>query len=555
MFSTDQIRKYAESVFPNHRFTDRAAQRMACPIHQGKDPNFAFDMNRGVWTCHSRCGSGGMVQLEQRLHPNLSREAVTEKLFKFLGMAPKIRGGQIVCTYDYVDASGNLMFQKVRLEPKDFSFRTPVGRDGYTYISPMKIRPLYGLPGVITANCLLITEGEKDADTLNRISEWPSGTMGKIYATTPGGADSWGAHHGPFCAGRRVVIFEDNDEKGRKFSKNASHGAFPFAHSVKVVRFDEFDEKMDVTKFIEGFGLDELLKRIKNTPFWRPPEPENQPSTIVEGISFANSGSAETDWLIEGVIQAEGNGIIMGDPKAGKSLSATDLIINLISGTPWHRCRVPERVKVGLVTREDAPGLTKKRIQRLIAGKSLANLDLEGWLWVNSREQTKSFNILNDEDFSALVRDFKKQQCRIVFFDVFNRIHQLDENDNTMMAQVTGKLSQFGAEVGCQVALIHHINKDNGNLKIFNRLRGAGALHGWMEWGMAITTVNPEDDPKDIIRRIDFESKEVTVDPICFRIVDGPGFTRLESEMYAPQRRPQIGSRDYKSRSTGERVQ
>jgi hypothetical protein len=554
MFDPSQIRKYAESIFTNHRFTDRATQRMKCPIHQGKDTNFAFNMDRGVWTCHSRCGSGGLIQLEQRLNPGITREQATERLFQLVGLVPSIRGKQIVCSYDYVDASGNLIFQKLRLEPKDFSFRTPVGRKGYAYTSDVPLRPLYGLPGVITANCLLVTEGEKDADNLNSINEWPSGSMGRIYATTSGAAGTWLPHHGPFCAGKRVVVFEDNDEKGRASVEKIVDSARLYAHSIKIVRFSEFEEKMDVTHFLETQGLPALLEKIKNTPFWKPVETEEK-STIVEGISFANSGSAETNWLIEGVIQAEGNGIIMGDPKAGKSLSATDLIINLISGTPWHRCRVPERVKVGLVTREDAPGLTKKRIQRLISGKSLSNLDLEGWLWVNSREQTKSFNILNDADFSALVRDFKKQNCRIVFFDVFNRIHQLDENDNTMMAQVTGKLSQFGVEVGCQVALIHHINKDNGNLKIFNRLRGAGALHGWMEWGMAITTVNPEDEPKEIIRRIDFESKEVTVDPIHFRIIDGPGFTRLESEMYAPQRRPTIGSTDYKRRSTGERIQ
>ena len=66
-------------------------------------------------------------------------------------------------------------------------------------------------------------------------------------------------------------------------------------------------------------------------------------------------------------------------------------------------------------------------------------MDLEGWLWVNSREQTKTFDIQDDDDYRNLVRDFKKQQCGIIFFDVFNRIVKMDENDNREMSQVTAR--------------------------------------------------------------------------------------------------------------------
>src|SRR5215469_4020584 len=430
MFQPEQIEKYAEIVFPNHRFNEKNQQRMACPIHEGRDKNFAFDMNRGVWTCHSHCGSGGMVQLEQRLHGG-TREEATERLFKLLGMASQFAAKQIVCTYDYVDAAGKLLFQKIRLDPKDFRIRTPVGEKGYVYGSPDKLRPLYGLPGVITSNVCLIAEGEKDADTLNGIREWSAGQMGKVYATTPGAADSWAPHHAPFMAGKKVVIFEDNDEKGRHFSKRVCESVFPYAYSIRIVRFEEMPEKSDVSDYVAQHGEAALIEKIRTSSLYVPPAVEDEPSSIVEGMHFAMSGSPETNWLIEGVIQAEGNGIIMGDPKAGKSLSVVDMIVSMISGTPWHGCAIPERVRVGLVTREDAPGLTKKRIRRLVSGKNLANLDLDNWLWINSREQTRGFDILEDSDFNRLVKDFKRERCRIVFFDVFNRIHRLDENDNT----------------------------------------------------------------------------------------------------------------------------
>ena len=462
MFTPEQILKYAETIFPGHRFTSRSEQRMKCPIHDGRDRNFAFNLNRGVWTCHSHCGSGGLVQLEQRLRGG-TREEATERLFKLLGIAGQYASKQIVCTYDYVDPAGKLICQKLRLDPKDFRFRTPIGERGYVYGSPDPKRPLYGLPGVITSNITLITEGEKDADTLNALRHWPAGAWGQVYATTPGAADSWMAHHAPFMAGKRVVIFEDNDEKGRMFRERIAESVFPFAYSVRFVRFTEMEEHADVTDYIQKFGEAALLEKIKASEVYQPPDPEKRSSTLIEGMQFALSGSPETDWLIDGVIQADGNGIIMGDPKASKSLTLVDMIISLISATPWQGCAVKERVRVGLVTREDAPGLTKKRIRRLIAGKKLSHLDLDNWLWVNSREQTKSFDLMEDSDFNALVEDFKQKTCRIVFFDVFNRIHRLDENDNTQMAAVTARLSQFAAEVGCQIGLVHHLNKDYAN--------------------------------------------------------------------------------------------
>ena len=109
----------------------------------------------------------------------------------------------------------------------------------------------------------------------------------------------------------------------------------------------------------------------------------------------------------------------------------------------------------------------------------------------------------------------------------FSIVSILDENDNQQMSEVTARLSQFGAEVGCQIGLVHHINKDTGNANVFNRLRGAGALHGWMEWGLAVTVKESGDDESQWIRRVDLESKEVSTAPFHYKIEDGPGYTLL----------------------------
>src|SRR5882724_7061792 len=296
MFTPDQTRKYAEIIFKGQKMGSHPSQRLKCPIHGGRDRNFAFNLDRGVWTCWSRCGSGGLVQLEQKLNKGSYIEA-KDRLFKILGLAASISSKQIICTYDYVDASGKLLFQKVRLEGKDFRFRTPSGEFGYSYRQPEGQRPLYGLPGVITANICFITEGEKDADTLNCIEDWGQSIndTGKIYATTSGSADSWKLEHSPYMSGKRVVIFSDNDEKGEKFRKTVSASIAPYAYSVRMVTFHEVEGKCDVTSYLEENGIAALIEKIKKSPFFEPDKEVTLPA-IVEGIEFAMSGSVETDW-------------------------------------------------------------------------------------------------------------------------------------------------------------------------------------------------------------------------------------------------------------------
>jgi hypothetical protein len=69
-----------------------------------------------------------------------------------------------------------------------------------------------------------------------------------------------------------------------------------------------------------------------------------------------------------------------------------------------------------------------------------------------------------------------------------------------------------------------------------------------MEWGLAITITNQDEPKEDWIRRIDFESKEVTVSPIHFVIKDGPGYTTLEStQPQMPVSRPTVTDRKVRS--------
>lgn len=54
--------------------------RMGCPIHGGKDPNFAIFYNDGAWAymCHSHCGGGNIVNLHAELNNLSFKDAIAE---------------------------------------------------------------------------------------------------------------------------------------------------------------------------------------------------------------------------------------------------------------------------------------------------------------------------------------------------------------------------------------------------------------------------------------------------------------------------------------------
>ena len=122
-----------------------------------------------------------------------------------------------VAVYKYVDAQGQLLFEKLRYEPKRFVQRRPVGNGHYEYKLDGIEKPLYRLPELLIANEIFVCEGEKDCDNvLAAFAERAIGNV-RIAATTNfGGAGKWSDEDSKYFAGKRVVILADNDEAGRR---------------------------------------------------------------------------------------------------------------------------------------------------------------------------------------------------------------------------------------------------------------------------------------------------------------------------------------------------
>jgi DNA primase len=172
--------------------------------------------------------------------------------------------GKIIKTYDYRDESGELLYQVVRFEPKDFQQRRPNGKGGWIWNLEGVRCVLYRLPELIRATMqdwVFIVEGEKDSDRL-----WE---MAFPATTCPMGAGKWDSQYNQYFKGRLVVIIPDNDRVGKEHAEQVASALFGVAGQVRIVELPGLPEKGDVSDWLDsGHDSQELIQLIDQaTPY------------------------------------------------------------------------------------------------------------------------------------------------------------------------------------------------------------------------------------------------------------------------------------------------
>jgi hypothetical protein len=180
-----------------------------CPTHDDSTPSLSVSNGDGkvLVHCHASesCTPEAIVERIGLRVSDLFDEPAT--------LGPKRR---IAATYDYVDEAGDLLFQVVRFEPKDFRQRRPDGHGAWIWNLQGMRRVLYRLPEVLDAakigGEIFVVEGEKDVQALER--------AGAVATCNPGGAGKWRDDYTASLIGAAVVrIVADNDDPGREHAR------------------------------------------------------------------------------------------------------------------------------------------------------------------------------------------------------------------------------------------------------------------------------------------------------------------------------------------------
>jgi len=212
-----------------------------CPSHDDRNPSLSLRDAEGKVLVHCHAGCSQEVVIDALRNRGLWESAVGPQ------------GRRIVATYDYTDESGELLYQIVRLAPKDFRQRRP-GPDGDWIWKKSRQQVLYRLPEVLEAPIVFVVEGEKDVETLRG--------HGFAATTNAGGANAaWLPCFTEALRGREVILIPDNDPPGRSRVVTIARAILGTVARLIVL---ELEDAKDVTDWFErGHSELELINLVE----------------------------------------------------------------------------------------------------------------------------------------------------------------------------------------------------------------------------------------------------------------------------------------------------
>jgi P4 family phage/plasmid primase-like protien len=229
---------------------------------------------RGTWFDHEANVGGGVLDMVRQKKGLTNGEAMEWLRAEARGQVPEmrvagrpvgVRQRRTVATYSYRAAAGDVVFEVVRYEPKDFRQRRPDGSGGWIW-NLNGIAPLpYRLPELLEhrQGPIFVVEGEKDVDALSEIGLTATCNPGGAAKPSENGKDyksKWPSSFAEFFMGKDVVVMPDNDEAGRAHAKAVAASLMGVAARIRILELPGLAPKGDVSDWIEAGGdRDELL--------------------------------------------------------------------------------------------------------------------------------------------------------------------------------------------------------------------------------------------------------------------------------------------------------
>jgi putative DNA primase/helicase len=319
--------------------TKRGKEWMAhCPKHDDQHESLAINEEKEVYLCHGCHWKGSFYK------PSKRKQSLATK--------------KVIATYGYQDEAGNLLFQVLRYEPKEFRVRRLDGKGGWIWnIEGLDSVP-YLLPDLLKGNGpIFIVEGEKDADNLR--------SLGLVATTNPFGAGKWKPSYNRYLKGRELIIVPDNDHPGNAHAENTAKSLLGIAKSIKIVRLPNLPDGGDVTDYVNAGGSKEhLQKLIEETMLFDPGiETYDDGALCHESTEISNGIETLHDLLSkeitprdsiigDGLIARKDFDIFSGPQKKGKSLLSLNLAIRVAQGQPWLGFEIESPRRVGIVQQE-----------------------------------------------------------------------------------------------------------------------------------------------------------------------------------------------------------
>ncbi len=442
-----------------------------CPAHDDRRPSLSLGQGRdgrALLRCHAGCRTEDVLEelgLEWRslLPQDRPHEVPATPILRPAPQPgrsdprPQTAGGsRRVASYTYTDAQGEELARKIRYEPKHFEWEVPDGRGGWRRARKGEGNPrvLYNLRPVLEAEAVHLSEGEKASDALATVL--PAGSA----ATCP--PAGWVSEYAEAFRGKRVTIWADRDEPGRKRACEVLRDLEGVAATVRVVEASVELEHADAFDHLEA-GL--ALEEAREAEGFRP------------RLRFAPLSElfAEPEervrWLVEERLPMGGLSLLAGKPKAGKSTLARSLGLAVARGAPWLGLEVAEGPCFYLAL-EEKRGEFRSHLRDLGA--------------TGEEPFSAFFGSAPEDALEELARMAERERPALLVVDTLQRlVRARDLND---YAEVTTRLEPLlgiARDSGAHVLLVHHARKGEAPFQ-GDAILGSTALLGSVDTALVL---------------------------------------------------------------------
>jgi hypothetical protein len=181
-------------------------------------------------------------------------------------------------------------------------------------------------------------------------------------------------------------------------------------------------------------------------------------------------------WLIEGLWGASAVGFIGGPPKCCKSYLALELAVAVASGTPAlgkHPVQEPGPALIYLA--EDSLTALRQRVAGLARYRAVDLDQLAVHVITAAR-----LRLDHAGDRQRLFETARRLRPRLLLLDPLVRLHAIDENSATEVAQLLSALRDLQRRLDMAVVLVHHTRKFiPAGMQAGQGLRGSTDLHAF----------------------------------------------------------------------------
>lgn len=181
-------------------------------------------------------------------------------------------------------------------------------------------------------------------------------------------------------------------------------------------------------------------------------------------------------WLIEDLWGAAAVGFIGGPPKCCKSYLGLDMAISVATNTPClGTYTVVEPGPTLVYLAEDALSVVRERAETLVRHRGLRLADVNLHVITVPR-----LRLDQRADRARLFETARRLRPRMLLLDPLVRLHAVDENSATEVAQLLAGLRELQRGLDLAIILVHHTRKAlPAGMAAGQGLRGSTDLHAF----------------------------------------------------------------------------